>query len=376
MQFASLSVPALRLKRHVILVGIAIAATASAAQAQEASKMFSFSGFGTLGYAHSDSTDGDYTANLIQAKGTGRSKSWAPIDTMVAGQLTAKLNDQFSAVVQVVSMQRPEGNYKPEVEWAYVKYAITPQLSIMAGRTVLPSYMVSETRMVGFANPWVRPPIELYNQNPITNLDGVNASYRTNISGFTNTTQIYFGKNEVTVATSTGALLRDIKATHVQGIANTLEFGSWTVRGGLTNLDIALPQGPSFVLHVPAKQRNVGFTYDPGNWFVQGEISTSSIDKLRDTRAGYVTGGWRVGEFTPYITYSKIEQGSKVVAVISDQKSTSVGLRWDFRPRMALKAQFDHVELGPRNVGSFVNVKPAIAGTGSDVASVALDFVF
>jgi hypothetical protein len=99
---------------------------------------------------------------------------------VLGAQVTARLTERWSAVLQVVSEQDPGHTYRPEVEWANVKYQATPDLSVRIGRTVLPVLMLADIRRVGYANPWVRPPVEVYSLVPVTSNDGVDASYRTN----------------------------------------------------------------------------------------------------------------------------------------------------------------------------------------------------
>ncbi len=60
---------------------------------------------------------------------------------------------------------------------------------------MLPTLIDSESRRVGYANPWVRPPPEIYTLLPITHNDGVDISYRVNAQDLTNTVQGVFGWN-------------------------------------------------------------------------------------------------------------------------------------------------------------------------------------
>lgn len=39
-----------------------------------------------------------------------------------------------------------------------------------------PTFLVSDVRKRGYANLWVRPPIEVYGVQPLTNSDGVDCS--------------------------------------------------------------------------------------------------------------------------------------------------------------------------------------------------------
>lgn len=70
--------------------------------------------------------------------------------------------------MQVIAKQRYDENYTPTVEWAYLQYAVTESLDVRAGRVVLPVFITSEYRKVGYANPWVRPPQEVYRTVPKT----------------------------------------------------------------------------------------------------------------------------------------------------------------------------------------------------------------
>src|ERR1700677_1921798 len=46
-----------------------------------------FSGFGTLGIVHSDYSEADFIANVVQPHGAGHSRSWSPTpDSDLGGQ--------------------------------------------------------------------------------------------------------------------------------------------------------------------------------------------------------------------------------------------------------------------------------------------------
>ena len=61
----------------------------------------------------------------------------------------------------------------------------------------------------------------------------------------------------------------------------------------------------------------------------------------------------------------------------SNQHTLSVGVRWDLASKFALKAQFDHVDLGSGSDGLLKNVQPDLNLGGSvNVIGVAVDYVF
>jgi hypothetical protein len=89
----------------------------------------------------------------------------------------------------------------------------------------------------------------------------------------------------------------------------------------------------------------------------------------------YVTGGYRVGTWTPYATYSRFEPRGSMLAGRPDTRTLAAGLRWDAFHNVALKAQ---VESTQNNGLNFVNTSPAFAiGTDKvNVFTLLVDFVF
>jgi hypothetical protein len=89
-------------------------------------------------------------------------------------QAGSDLGDGLTATGQIVA--RGSENYKPEFEWMYMTYNITPTLSAKVGRIRTPFYMLSEYLEVGYTYHWIRPPEELYAAQ-ITNMDGASLLY-------------------------------------------------------------------------------------------------------------------------------------------------------------------------------------------------------
>lgn len=124
------------------------------AHADDGEMQFSLRGFGTVGLAYSGIDDGDYVANLFQGSGTGRSHSIdAGVDSKIGVQLDGKLTNRLSGVFLVVAATRANSSFSQRVEWANLKYSLNPYVSIRAGRTALPNFLVSDARLVNLANP-------------------------------------------------------------------------------------------------------------------------------------------------------------------------------------------------------------------------------
>lgn len=382
--------------------------------------MFSLNGYGTLGLVHSSENNADYTASVFRPNGAGHTRSWsAGVDSRIGAQATAKFTPRISAVLQVISEQRYDNSYTPSVEWANVKYQVTPDFSIRAGRIVLPTFLLSDSRKVGYSQPWARLPDELYSLVPVSYTDGVDAGYRVQAGEFTNTVRGTYGQSESKLPAGGTA-----KAKGTWSLSSTAEYGAATARISYVKTRLSLP--PPFIFdgirqfgaegialadkydadNKPLSVIGLGATYDPGRWFVTGEWGTThSHSALGDRTAWYASGGYRFGKFTPYLLYARTKADSNtsdpglnltglppllavraaglnaglnaVLGAVPVQKTLSVGGRWDFVKDAALKLQLDHTRLGAGSAGTLANIQPGFQPGGKvTVFSATLDFVF
>lgn len=378
--------PSRTLRRlSTLIFPLALASLSGAAVADDESpKIFSVSGFGTLGMTHSNENNGDYVNGTTQPTGTGYSKGWTPsVDSLLAAQVDARLNDNWSAVVQVISALNADGNYKPHLEWANIKYAFSPDLSVRVGRIALPTFLVSDTRLVGYANTWVRAPVETYSLYSITKSDGVDGSWSHSIGGFKHTVQAWYGRTKLDSVNNNGLITRDITLDNLRGIANTLEKGALTVRLGaqFSNLKFFSP-AVKRDYNLSNKTYNLGAIYDPGTWFVQGEYSYTAralvapiATATGSERAINALAGYRLDKFTPYVLFSRVGTPSAVWAS-REQRTSAVGVRWDVYKNIDVKLQYENIQLGSKSNGFFANVKPGLAGSNNKLATLAVDFIY
>ncbi|WP_339483041.1 MULTISPECIES: porin [unclassified Pseudomonas] len=384
--------------------------------------MFSLSSFGTVGIVHSSQKKADFTSSIFKPNGAGHSRNWsADVDSLIGAQLTATFTPQLSAVVQVISEQRYDNSYRPFVEWANIKYQFTPDFNARIGRTVLPTFLVSDTRKVGYTLPWVRAPMEVYSLMPISSSDGIDGSYRFRVDEITNTVQAHYGQNDTRQADGAGKVL----TRNFWGVTNTTEFGVLTTRITFMKADLTLePFNSLFDTFrefgaegiaiadrydsddTPVEFFGVGASYDPGDWFVMSEWGRlDSRSGLGRTSGWYISGGYRVAAFTPYVTYARSRTETEVsspglttsalppaLAGVAEQlngalnsvlgsnegqQTLSLGVRWDFTKNMDAKLQYDHTRFKGNSVGPLINPQPDFTSGGSlNVISLAVDFVF
>lgn len=387
-----------------LAAAISLALCAGAAFAEPTYKL---SGFGTLAAVHSDLDTADFTGSVFQPNGAGRTRSTTTNpDSKLGVQVNAAFNSQWSAVAQVISQYQHDASYWPQLEWGNVTYKPVDALSLRVGRIALPAYLMSESRLVGYAHTWARPPQDVYGVLPLTSNDGIDATYRSSFGSVQNSVQAYYGTNQVKISGGGQA-----KAKKSWGVNDTVEVGSLTLRAAYTYLKedltvdaltpafAVLPFIPGGAEKYDIKNMSthalaLGAQYDPGDWFVMSEFVNYKGDAiLSDSRSWYVAGGYRIGKFTPYLIHSqakaliKEETGGPgfandainavLYSVTPTQKTTAVGVRYDVYKNTAIKLQYDAIKTGDRSNGR-LKMAPGSSGSNleANILTLGVDFVF
>jgi len=408
--------------RHAAYVsGVAsLLLSACAFAGEDGARPWTFGGFGTAGMVRSSEHAADFSATPLNPGRAGHSRAWSyDVDSRLGAQLGYS-QDRWSAVVQVVVEHNLKNSYTPVVEWANVKYQVTRDLSLRVGRIALPLFLTADYRKAGYALPWVRPPVELYAALPVSNSDGIDASYRWRAFGMRNETQLLFGRTSAALSDT-----MDARANGLAGVSHTSRIGSLRLNATAIRGTLGMQVAPELFMglrqfgaeggrlasryETDGKRATViglGFEYDPGQWFVMGEAGrVNARSMLGDKSAGYLSGGYRLGAWTPYGAISRATSNtptavnglptaglppaaaaaaSALNAGLNDalshipvQDTASAGLRWDFASCAALKLQYDSVKTKAGTSGTLNNVQPDFrSGRRFGVSSVVVDFVF
>jgi len=398
---------------------------------------YSFNGFATLGAVYSDEDQADFVSSwLLQPNGAGHTSEWhAGVDTKLGGQLDIQFNNAFSAVFQVVVQRQEDNAWTPEVEWANIKYQFNDELTLRLGRTVLPTFMVSDTRLVGYANPWIRGPQEVYQLNPLTNLDGLDLAYNLELDNGRNTLQLNLGQTDRDIVQN-----GEIKARNVIVISDSFEydFATFRILYLHAKLDLSVKQSDALfdtyaaigdaLSLIPGQEDNAaeakalssryvieddsvelysaGIKLEPGNWLLMGEWGrVSETGALAEVQGGYTTIAYHFPSLMPFLTLAEVngdtpnEPGLSTTGMppplastvdqmnqglnrllfqaSAAQKSITAGIRWDFHPGAALKLQYQHIDMDNKSAGRLGNVQSGLTPGGTvNIFSTAIDFVF
>jgi hypothetical protein len=397
-----------RLAVLLCAVGLGTCALPSVAEVQ-----YKFSGFGTLGGVKTTNDDTEFRNNVDQFTGATKRLNLG-VDSKIAVQGSAVFSNGVTLTSQVLGSRRNGQEFDVGFEWAYAQYTGIDGLDVKVGRVVLPAFLISDSRLVGYSMPWVRVPTLVYAMMPLSHVDGAQVTYRQPISSavasvqFTRggTTQVsqtmaglaspYYQMGIGGPTTLYGASTGETATSKIFGVNGALEWGDWTFRLSQiqdhTNLQ-SIQQIPSTVtnfgpmpevnapntLDFSDKFTEAGVQYDNGTLVVMAEHvkrSTKNV-QVQAASAWYVGGGYRFGSLMPYAIISQYETTFQLGGgtLPPKAKGTALGLRYDFAASMALKAEF--AQYKNNSIYNFTDaVSPAVADKKINVMSVALDFVF
>lgn len=360
---------------RLMITAVAVAALSQPALADTAlNQYFTFSAFGTLGVVRSSTDQADYVREL-QVKGATKSPS-VMVDSNLGLQLTAKANDWLSATVQTLTAERDTDQFSTRFEWAYVKLVPMDNLNLRLGKVVLPNFLVSDSRRIGYANTALRPSNEVYGLDLLTNgITGGDLSYAWHVGGGVLTASAAYG--------TTKAVGFDVKNTRN---LNLVWDGDWyTLRLGQTKAE---PQvGELLGLNVKEVYtfNGAGFTVDRSNVVLQGEYvqrRSSAAATLIAANAWYLQAGYRMGPWLPYASYG--ERKAAKSSIVAPQNTLALGARWDAMKSTALKFQIERID--PKGTGGASFATRGASGGGLSTApnlsgkvttlSVAVDFVY
>lgn len=394
------------------------------AQAVEINDYLSLRGFGTIGFARTNTNQAEFRPTVFPSQGADNNNLDFGVDSKIGLQANARLNAQFSGAVQMLVQRGKENEELARVSMAFAQWQPNSALAVRVGRLRWGAFIATESLAVGYSNPWVRVPVDVYAQVPMYTIDGIDASYQYNFGDTAITVQPMFGTTKFELpAPFPGASNINGKSRNLLGINLLGENGPWTVRAGYnrTKLTVyndmtvqlfdalrmsngALPGAAALAdaLEVDNKRgefMGVGVIYNGSKVFLQSELTRRRTKSfMADTTGWYVTGGYRLGKVMPYVSYAKLTvdspltnnslpttgpmgmlgQGVNMMLSTGNngQQTTSLGARYDFDKNAALKVQFDHIQLrGNGSTGFLTNVSPGFNGP-VNVLSAVVDFVF
>lgn len=380
---------------------------------------YQYSGFGTIGGTYMDD-DAINEANAFPHNGFDEGMQY-DIDSRLALQGSIYYKDLLDLTAQLVSSSEDNGDV--EVEWAYLSYRLDESFTVRLGRLRAPLYYHSEYLPVGYAYTWIRPPSEVYSSISRygDSFDGISLFYKSAINSWDLSTELYYGRRSGDIEVFNETV--DFETPGGFGAAFFIEKNNVTFRLAYTEISEVDSEASSegeFLLdslrsagfaevangldtqNFRTQYYNIGFLIDNENWLLNSEyVYIPIIENLAPGESSwYVMGGRRFGNYTLHLTYSELKRRNEntfgkpinetiafletvspanplipalgllsngvdeaIDRTTAEQKSYTLGLRYDFTFPAALKFEYQHI----------IDSKNSL---DSNLYSVAIDFLF
>lgn len=409
---------------------LALAASNATLAAEGSSITNRFSGFASIGLATNDNPDLVFRRDVIQTEGSYDGNVEWRNDSILGLQWQTQWSYQFETTVQFVLKDRLENTLDNALEWGFLRYRPADGLDIRVGRVGTDIFMLSDYRQVGYALPWVRPPVDTYGLLSFYHFDGIDVNKRFDLYDGTLNIKAFYGKSDQKYPLDHNKSV-DYRLIF-QGAGTTInwEKDEWKLRYSYATvkvnnnnpnplIDTLLAVSPYWPeasgyaerFYTKAKRlkyNQVGMAYDNNIWSVQAETTQLNSDAgiISGTRHFYLSVGRRFDEFTVYAMKGFVHslntpadipapQGlppplSQQFAILADateqalngsrssQHSVSLGVRWDFASKMALKLQAEHFNLDRDGAALWLKVDSTTPNQNqtANVLSISMDMLF
>lgn len=305
-------------------------------------------------------------------------------ESLAALQVKSDLGDKLSVTAQLLG--RGANDWEVKFEWAFLSYDLTDSLRINAGRLRTPFYKYSDFRDVGYAYDWSRVPQSVYGLG-FDNIEGASLYHTTTLGNFDSSLQFIVGSFDGD--TSIGTAVAQAQIDNITGVTWELGQDGYSFRvayligkttfyvDALDNSTAGLyAQLTGFGLGTLARNLDIvdessafagiGFNIDKNDWLLVSEITKATVENsfISDQKSYYVSVGHRFDTITPYVSYEKEDNNAKteiyagvpsaspvygtVAGLVNslelERDSVNVGVRYDFHPSAAFKAQYTNAD--------------------------------
>ncbi len=322
-------------------------------------------------------------------------------ETRLGLQIRGTINDKMSATTQII--MRSANEYEPEVGWMFLSYELAADSSVQLGRMRVPVYHFSEYMDVGYAYPWIRVPSDTYSLD-LTNYNGFRFMKQFEVNDYSLNLIGIYGQEDIEDSELMSYLFPDridrnfedifglvlefdadfivLRSSYVQsdmvetrhlpawlapilGLDNTFASNSGMVD---TNGDALVASNTDYdvsFFDVSVKARVNNF-----NFFAE----YNKYDPFYKSYFASISYNWEQVE--GYILWSKFDLDQ----AWESHDTSSIGLRYDFMPNVALKFDvsfFDDTGYNPFTLEPNPVYKADPDGDGdASLVSIGLDFVF
>lgn len=319
-------------------------------------------------------------------------------DSLLALQMDIRPHEDLSGTVQVVATTDHTGRFLPRLEWAFLKYDVTPELRVSAGRLLSPVFMQSEYRFARYAFTTARVSQQIYSVYPLSKHNGINVRWSAPWAGGSLSMEAWGGREDFKVAGDANGLDRSYRTDPLAGAVVSWENPALLLRAAYVSTRNVTLNGSGYAalealppaLRAAAslgctgcartadafeRSRSTGAAYNVaalgararfGPWSLTAEVAGNATDAtFGEMTAAQLTAERRSGEWVPYLSAGTLrihgnERGylnpvgtaplraaiARANAIFdgnnTGRNTLAAGVRWDAMPNVAVKAEVEH----------------------------------
>ncbi len=376
----------------------------------------SVNGFGTVGLACFSNEDADFRHNSL-SEGAGATRTCdMGLDSKIGLQSQMYVNEYVELHLQGVSYKHSDNSFDPGLTVASIIWRPNEEWRFRVGRFQNPNFIHSDSRLIGYTQPWVRPPREVYGSLPAYDVDGGDLYFLYQLDELTLTfnTGLYSASETLNVSGEPfDAEASDNIYLNVTGNAGDLTWKVGVIYGetsaqpdSITSFVNTLtffgqPSLAKEFSHIDKTSYYIygGFWYESLDWLFTGEYVYSDFESyFNENHGAYLTVGRRFNDWLLHGTWawrtregldisrqvvnsqlSAIAAGIKTVTDLGSH-DIGIGINYTVSENMLLKMQLNYIipEAGSSGA-SYANTTKDydIYNPDNDILfSLSLDFIF
>ncbi|MCB0366981.1 MAG: hypothetical protein KDD68_16405 [Bdellovibrionales bacterium] len=374
------------------LFGLALSLVGHLAMADSLERI-SWSGFWTMGVA---GTDSDLSFSNLNRKPNVYRDSLAGLNGHIA------VSEDWSATLQLLATGQPN-DFEPELDWALATWQPNSMYTLRLGKQKLPVWLVSDYLDVGILLPWIRPPLEVYDANPISTFVGMSHSLAFSLgSDLNGVVDFVAGSSKTEIHSDVTSSVTKGTIHDIGGVNLTLNFGAGTFRLGYLQAHIdgttettvdtpctvptcgpSAPPGTSLRTTLVSSIdlglgtfKSAGFKWDDKKYLVMTEYALQENKDstfLEKVGAYYATLGYYMGgekKLLTHVTYATMTDADGTV-LNGKQTTSTLGFNCYFSESLVGKLEWAQTEAS-EGMGKF----SADPGRKVNVVGLALSAVF
>jgi len=351
-----------------------------------------FSGFATLGMVYSDSDQYGYRKGVSSDGAVSSDDIDFKQHSLLGLQVDWSISPKFDAVYQGVLRDLPESSFDRYTTLAFLRYEVDAHWSIRVGRTAPDIFLLTEYRDVDFSYIWATAPNEVYGIVPYRSIDGIDVTYSQRGLGGFFTSKLFTGSSEGEISDS--SILETIKIKNIMGIVLSFDHFNWIVHAKHSKVtidnepksnaflansinqvpDFLWPNSSEFAQSILMSGEDVNYSSISGQYQWQRWLASAEWSQIKSKSAvlpkitsAYAALSYEVDAhqfysiyaFTESSTYVFDEAGVNEAALREliygineamnfyspDQKTVSLGWRYDISSNMAASFQWNYTKL-------------------------------